>query len=223
MQRTFCRLAILVLICSGSVFALICQRSREDWERWVKQGEPYSTAACDGLDPRGHFDQKKAELEQASTETIKLMLLAGVAKAALEAGLNEEAHSYAEQALALAGEDRFRNAPPVTFEIGAEGDAVAIGNLVMGRLALLEGDVKAAEKYLLLSGQIKAGQAAFWGPNMTLALELTKLHRTENVLQYLEECRTFWREDDPFGKLYLWIAQVRDGKLPDFGANLVYY
>ena len=55
-------------------------------------------------------------------------------------------------------------------KIGAEGDAVAIGNLVMGRLALLEGDVKAAEKYLLLSGQIKAGQAAFWGPNMTLAL-----------------------------------------------------
>ena len=101
---------------SGSVFALICQRSREDWERWVKQGEPYSTAACDGLDPRGHFDQKKAELEQASTETIKLMLLAGVAKAALEAGLNEEAHSYAEQAHALTGEDRFRNAPPVTFE-----------------------------------------------------------------------------------------------------------
>jgi hypothetical protein len=81
MQRTLCRLAILVLLCSGSVFALICQQSREDWQRWVKQGEPYSTAACDGLDPRGHFEEKKAELEQASTETIKLMLLAGVAKA----------------------------------------------------------------------------------------------------------------------------------------------
>jgi hypothetical protein len=107
--------------------------------------------------------------------------------------------------------------------MAAEGDAVAIGNLVMGRLALLEGDAKAAEKYLLLSGQIRAGQAEFWGPNMTLALELIKLHRTENVLQYLEECRTFWRKDDQFGKVDLWIAQVRDGKLPDFGSNLLYY
>jgi hypothetical protein len=151
------------------------------------------------------------------------MLLAGVAKAALEAGLADEAKSYAEQALALAAEDRFRNARPVTFEIAAEGDAVAIGNLVMGRLALLEGDVKAAESYLLLSGQIRAGQAEFWGPNMTLALELIKLHRTESVLQHLEECRTFWRNDDQYGKLDLWIAQVRDGKLPDFGANLLYY
>jgi hypothetical protein len=222
MPKALCRLSILILVYAGPAFALFCQKSSEDWNRWVSQGEPYSTAACDGSDPRGYFEEKKAELEQTSIETIKLRLLAEVAKAALEAGMNDEARSYADQALALAGEDRFRNAGPVTFESASEGDAVALGNLVLGRLALLAGDVKAAENDLLLSGQITAGQAEFWGPNMTLALELLKRHRTESVLQYLDECRAFWRKDDQFGKLDRWIADVRNGKLPDFGSNLVY-
>jgi hypothetical protein len=73
----------------------------------------------------------------------------------LEAGLIDEAKSYADQAVALAAEDRFKNPSPATFEGSAEGDAVFPGNLVLGRLALLRDDVAAAEKHLLLSGQIK--------------------------------------------------------------------
>lgn len=80
----------------------------------------------------------------------------------------DEANSYADQALVLTAEDRFENARPTTYEFAAEGSAVFLGNPVLGRLALLAGDVEATEKYFPLSGQIKSGQPLFWRPNMTL-------------------------------------------------------
>ncbi len=192
------------------------------WEHWVNQGEPYSIAVCDGSDPTERFEEKRLELQQYPLGTIQLMLLGGVAKAALEAGLNDEANSYANQALALAAEDRFKSAAPGTFEASAEGDAVFLGSLVLGRLALLSDDVEAAEKYLLLSGQIKEGQLTFWGPNMTLARELLRRNRTEAVLQFLGECSHFWRPDC-HPKSDSWAAIIRSGKMPDLGANLLYY
>lgn len=97
---------------------------------------------------------------------MRLERLGAVAKAALEASLNDEAKSYAEQALALAAEDRFANAHPVTFEASAEGNAVFLGNLVLGRLALLRRAVIAAGDYLLRSSQIKDGPPTFWGPTL---------------------------------------------------------
>ena len=117
-----------------------------EYRRWVNRGETYSVAACAGWDPKQLFEEKKTDLELARDDVIKLEHLCSAAKAALEAGLIEEAKSYADQALALAAEDRFINASPATFEGSAEGDAVFLGNLVLGRLALLRDDVAAAEK-----------------------------------------------------------------------------
>jgi len=129
-----------------------------------------------------------------SKPLLKVKTLAAAAKAALEAGLNEQAKTYAEEALALAADGSLNDPPSPSFEADAKGDATAIGNLVLGRLALLHDDVESAEKYLLLSGQITDGPATFWGPNMTLARELLKRHRTEVVLQFLDEAAHFWRE-----------------------------
>lgn len=216
-----------LLVVSVSCFAaapMPCGRNADStaYKRFLSHGEPYSLAACANFDPRQHFEETKLDLETAATETIKLGLLGTVAKAALEAGLNDEAKSYADQALALAFKDCFKNAGPNTFESRAEGDAVFLGNLVLGRLALLDNNVEAAENYLLLSGQITDGQPTFWGPNMTLARELLKRNRPKVVLQFLGEVKHFWRPEchgpEIAGK---WAAMILAGKLPD--DNLTYY
>lgn len=211
-----------VFLCCGVALGANCGRRDNPvgWQRWVNQGEPYSVAACDEADPRQRFEQKKAELEQSPAETARLAHLGRVAIAALEAGLNEEAKSYADQAVGLAAEPRFKNAAPNTFESTFAGDAVSLGNIVLGRLALARGDVEAAENYLLLSGQIKAGQPVFWGPNMTLARELLKRGRSEAVLKFLEECSHFWQNADP--QIQRWAAAIRSGRIPDFGGNLLH-
>ncbi len=218
----------VLLFASVSCFAAtptLCGPSANSaaYARFLSQGEPYSLATCAGFDPKLHFEEMKMDLEATTIETIKLELLGRVAKAALEAGLNDEAKAYAEQTLALAYEDRFKNAGPITFESDAEGSAVFLGNLVLGRLALLNNNVDEAEKCLLLSGQITNGDPTFWGPNMTLARELMKRNRSKVVLQFLEEeVKQFWRPDCHGPETAdQWIAMVRAGKLPD--GNLTYY
>jgi len=212
--KTGCSLIVLFAASCCAATRLVCPQDPITYKKWVDHGEPYSLAACAGSDPKEHFEEMKIDLEMATIDIIKLKLLGAVAKAALEAGLNDEAELYADQALALAAEGRFSKAPPVTFESDAEGEAVFLGNLVLGRLALLRDDVQAAETYLLLSGKIKAGSQTFWGPNMTLARELLKRNRTKVVLEFLEEVKEFWLEECAFGKPEEWEKAIRAGKMP---------
>jgi hypothetical protein len=53
-----------------------------------------------------------------------------------------------------------------------------------------------------------------------LAQDLLEKGKRETVLQYFELCRKFWKMD--YGKLDQWSREVKSGKIPDFGANLVY-
>jgi hypothetical protein len=55
---------------------------------------------------------------------------------------------------------------------------------------------------------------------MALAKDLLERGETATVVEYLEECRNFW--DGNRGKLPEWLALVRAGLRPDFGANLGY-
>jgi hypothetical protein len=194
------RFGLLLLVLTVSCFAATlppCGPDADAYKRFLNQGEPYSLAACVGVDPKQYFEETKLDLEQTPTdwEAVRLQRMWIVAKAALEADMREEAKAYADQALALAAEGRFKNAPVPSSYAEAEGDAVFVGNLVLGRLALLRDDVEAAEMYLLRSGQIKAGQPTFWGPNLTLVRELMKRSRTKVVLQFMDEVKQFWRED----------------------------
>jgi hypothetical protein len=59
-----------------------------------------------------------------------------------------------------------------------------------------------------------------FGPNMMLAKELLDQGRTDAVLQYFQLCGRFWESDR--GRLQQWTEEVEGGKLPEFGANLVY-
>jgi hypothetical protein len=55
---------------------------------------------------------------------------------------------------------------------------------------------------------------------MSLAKDLLDKGQRDVVLEYFELCRKFWKMDR--GRLDQWSQEVKDGKTPDFGANLDY-
>ena len=55
---------------------------------------------------------------------------------------------------------------------------------------------------------------------MSLAKDLLEHGETNVVLEYFELCRKFWEMEG--GKLNDWSKDIRAGKVPEFGANLLY-
>ena len=138
-------------------------------------------------------------------------LLARLARTALAAGNVEKAGRYANEALAESQHGVF----------WWTGDAIHQGNIVLGRLALRGGEVGEAKRYLLLAGKTPGSTSlGAQGPNMALARDLLERGESAAVLQYLEECGSFWGGNR--GRLAEWMALVRAGLKPDFGANVTY-
>lgn len=99
------------------------------------------------------------------------------------------------------------------------GNAVHKINIVAGRMALQEGKIDEAKKYLIAAGKTKGSpQLNSFGPNMTLAKELLEKGEKDVVLQYFDLCSIFWKSD--YSSLKQWKAIVQKGAIPDFGANL---
>ena len=134
------------------------------------------------------------------------------AKQSFETGKIEDARKYATELLALA---------PNFQGNWNYGNAIQDGNLVLGRIAVREGRMEEAKKYLLEAGKSPGSpQMDSFGPNVSLAKDLLEKGERDTVLQYFELCRKFWTMDD--GKLDEWSKAVKAGEVPDFGANLVY-
>jgi hypothetical protein len=97
------------------------------------------------------------------------------------------------------------------------------------RLAILDGDVRSAEKYLVASGRIdEQGDAVLdsYGPNLSLALEALKhgdRQSRQAVVRFLDEIKIFWENTPaPFD---WWKARITTGEIPNFmavGVNLYY-
>lgn len=95
---------------------------------------------------------------------------------------------------------------------GMDGKQVHSGHVILGRIALREGDVGEARARLELAGRT-AGAAQLGCPEMALANELLQHDERNAVLQYLLLCRTAC---DSYGDtLDRWIAQLRDGLIPE--------
>jgi len=191
-------------------------------DRVLEDTPNYSEAVLKHRSPELLLSERETTLAQATSDFRRLLILPGVAKAALEAGVNDKAEQYAIKPLQLADKHQARL---TTAEGGRPisdvGDAVFYGHLVLGRLAVLRGDTEAAKKHLLLAGQTGGSPTLdTFGPNMSLARELLKIGERETVLQYLEQCRRFWKDDH--GRLDVWSATVNKSGIPDFGANLFY-
>jgi hypothetical protein len=114
-------------------------------------------------------------------------------------------------------------------------NAIHVGHLVLGRVALADGDVKEAKSQLLKSVQGPGGpdstkddvqfkgspQMISFGPDMLLAQELLAKGEKDAVLKYLDLCATFWQKK--FSKVDEWKSQINKGENPSFGPNLVYF
>jgi len=112
------------------------------------------------------------------------------------------------------------------------GNALHHGNLLRGRAALKRGDIKGAGDFLRAAGRTPGSpQLNSFGPNMLLAKELLEAGEREAVLEYLESCKAFWSIKTaatsvgavpPAAALDAWADAIREGRVPDFGPNLVY-
>jgi hypothetical protein len=137
----------------------------------------------------------------------RTLALPRLAKAALEADALEKAAAYANEALSAGGSNY--------------GDAIFYSNLVLGEIALRQGDVGEAKRRLILSGRTPGSPSlSSFGPNMTLARDLLQRGESESVLEYFTLCRAFWKMGSK--TLDTWSATVRKGETPNFGANLLY-
>ena len=186
--------------------------SNPEWSREL--GQMHSMDMSDGV---GEPDVAAAARALAEFETAyelseadgKDALLEDLAKTALVAGETEKAQAYAE---AMLGN---------TAEGWNLGNRVHHGHLVLGRIALAEGNVEQAKNHLLEAGATPGSpQLDSFGPNMLLAKELLERGETDTVVRYFELCSEFWELDS--GRLSEWTALARADIVPDFEANLVY-
>ncbi len=99
------------------------------------------------LTPQGKLDKATSELATASTDEKRFYALDDAAKQSFETGKIEDAQKYATELLALA---------PNFQGNWNYGNAIQDGNLVLGRIAVREGRMEEAKKYLLEAGRARA-------------------------------------------------------------------
>jgi hypothetical protein len=150
-------------------------------------------------------------LEKAQGEQ-RFYELGDLASSAFEAGETAKAQQYASELLQSA--EKFKGN-------WNYGNAVHKGNIILGRIALREGDIVTAKERLLAAGETPGSpQLDSFGPNMTLAKELLEKGERDSVLTYLQSCAKFWKMGGD--KLQGWTATVKGGGIPEFGGNLHY-
>jgi len=153
------------------------------------------------------------DLEQdrdGGDDSRQFYMLDEVTKAAAYAGAFDKAADYAKELLSEAA----KNADDPNY-----GNAIYDGNMVLGRVALRQGDIVKAGKLLLEAGRTTGStQLNSLGPDMTLAEELIEKGERDVVSQFFVLCRRFWAS----GSLQLnaWSKTVGEGGIPKFGANL---
>jgi len=133
-------------------------------------------------------------------------------KNAAQAGKSADVRGLAEELVLLA--PQYKGYP-------GYGNAVQDSNHVLGRIALAEGNMAEAKKYLLASADSDGSPTMnSFGSNMTLAKEFLQKGEKDVVLQYFELCRIFWKRHT--ATLDDWTEDVKAGRIPNFGANLYY-
>jgi hypothetical protein len=134
----------------------------------------------------------------------RVELLARAAKLAYWLGNANKATNHAVEILQIESPTEPSN----------NGEAIHDANMILGLLAIEQGDVGRAKEHLLAStqGSITGGMQ-FTGPNMTLADKLLSLKENQVVIKYLLECRRFWETGN--APIDAWVETIRNGKIPD--------
>ncbi|MDQ3174585.1 MAG: hypothetical protein M3Q91_12905 [Acidobacteriota bacterium] len=175
---------------------------------------PQVVPARDGgqISPAEALSRYEKLLQATSEPHPRFYLTTKAAPTALAAGETKRAKTYAltllQQAATL--QDNWNY-----------GNAIHVGNLVLGLIALAAADVPEAKRLLLEAGKSPGSpQLDSFGPDMLLAKELLAKGEQEVVIQYFDLCAKFWRLQE--GQLDAWKAVVIKGGIPDFRANLDY-
>ena len=142
----------------------------------------------------------------------KRLLFGLLATTAYESGQMEAAQLWALEALSDAQKTRGD---------WSVADSLHHAHIIMGRIALRSGDLPEARQHLIQAGQSEGSPVlGSFGPNMMLAKELLEKGERDTVIQYFQECASFWKHDH--GQLAQWTATVKGGGVPNFGGNLLY-
>jgi beta-lactamase regulating signal transducer with metallopeptidase domain len=182
------------------------------WDRQLGQFYKFKMKKGPAGEAPALANEALSSLESAHAESNVMernALLPDIAKAALAAGDTDKAVNYANQMLAASGEG------------WNKGNMIYYGNFVLGMVAVKNGDLESAEKYLLQAGDTPGSpQLNSFGPNMSLAKELLERGKRDTVLAFLKKCLKFWTISiSPCSK---WIQQIEEGQMPDFRMNLNY-
>jgi hypothetical protein len=150
-------------------------------------------------------------LAGAKSEQDRYLTLGNAAKSAFIFGQTEDARNYATELLAL--EKKFKGQP------WADGGAAYEGNQILGRIAVQEDRIAEAKQYLLAAGQSTGSPVlGSFGPNLCLARDLLQRGERDTVLEFFDRAGKFWKNE----MLGLWAEDVKAGRTPDFGSNLIY-
>ena len=151
-------------------------------------------------------------LNAAKTESDRFEALGLAAMYARHAGDLPKAVAYGTELLRLA--EAHKNSWDY-------GNAIHQGHLLLGEVAFSQGNADLASKELLLAGKTPGSpQLSSFGPSMPLAKKLLEADKKDAVLQYLQECRTFWKMDN--GLIDSWMLEIKKGNVPDFKSNVAY-
>jgi hypothetical protein len=158
-------------------------------------------------------DDKKAkiELENAKDERTRFYALNDAAKKSFEAKDYTKAEQYARELLNLS--EKY----PKDWNYG---NAVYDSHMVLGRLALVNNDMQLAKEHLFLSASTPGSpQLDTFGPNLSLAKDMLEKGQRDSVIEFLNKCKRFWMHQE---RVDDWVREINEGKVPDFGANLLY-
>ena len=108
-----------------------------------------------------------------------------------------------------------------TSEERIAGELFYYGYFTKGMVAFKKGNTIKAVEFLLKSAETSGSpQLNSFGPNMSLAKALLEAGQKDAVIEFLEKCGKVWQVDQ--GKSEKWIAEIKDGKTPDFGGSIYY-
>ncbi len=156
------------------------------------------------------YEQYALAYPATNNEEEKAILLSRLPVSAFEAGDFKNARVWAAEVLNQAA----------TNQSWMMADPVHHAHIVLGRIALINGDVAEARQRLVQAGRTSGSPVLnSFGPNMTLAKDLLEKGERDAVIKYFELCANFWKDQ---GKLQQWTARVRAGEIPEFGGNLLY-
>jgi hypothetical protein len=157
-----------------------------------------------------HDREAMAEIEAARSQDELFYALPGATIGAFRLGDAAHAKALAKQALDLA----------MFYEKNWNyGNAIHYAHTTLGLLALEGGDRSAAVAELLQAGATPGSpQLDSFGPTMQLARSLLRTGESQAVLEYLAQCRVFWKMGETW--INLWESKIRAGGLPNFAMAL---